>query len=78
MTGINAINLYGATQNERIESNRRAADTRRKLLSGAATADSLTDDESFLVGRWLGANSQDSLPGDDYRGSSESPKNNLD
>lgn len=73
MTGINAANFNGAAHNERADASRRAADTRRKLAMGASSsADSLSDDETFLVVRWLGADPNDPLPGDEYRGSSES------
>jgi hypothetical protein len=80
MTPVNAANFHGAAQNERAEANRRAAETRRKLALNASrnpSADSLSDDETFLVGRWLGTRAHDSLAGDEYRGSSESREDDL-
>jgi hypothetical protein len=80
MSPVNAANFYGAAQNERTEANRRASELRKKLAqcaSRTASADSLSDDETFLVGRWLDAHPRDSLPGDEYRGSSESSEDGL-
>jgi hypothetical protein len=71
MNPLNAANLNGAAQNERTESNRRAAETRRKLAQGAAS-NSITDEETFMVGHWLGASPHDGLPGDEYRGGHDS------
>ena len=82
---VNAANFYGAAQNERAEANRRAAEVRRKLAHGASrtasadffSPDSVTDDETFLVGRWLDARPHDPLPGDEYRDNSESREQDL-
>ena len=71
---LNAANFNGAAQNERTESNRRAAETRRKL---AQSASSMSDDESVMVGHWLGASPHDALPGDEYRGSHESTDEDI-
>jgi hypothetical protein len=71
MNPMNAANFNGAAQNERTESNRRAAETRRKLAQGAASA-STGDDEAFMVGHWLGASPQDALPDDEYRSGHDS------
>ena len=76
MNPVNAANFNGAAHNERAESNRRAADTRRKLAQNASSA-SLSDDETFLVGHWLAPSPQDSLPGDEYRGSHGSSDEDL-
>jgi hypothetical protein len=76
MNPVNAANLNGAAQNERAESNRRAAETRRKLAQSAASA-SAGDDEAFMVGHWLGASPHDALPGDEYRGSHESSDKDI-
>ena len=80
MNPVNAANFYGAAQNERAEANRRAADVRRKLAQSAfrtASSDSLSDDETFLVSRWLDSGPRDPLPGDEYRTSSESRDQDL-
>jgi hypothetical protein len=84
MNPVNAANFYGAAQNERAEANRQAAETRRKLALNASRTtssdspnDSLTDDETFLVGHWLGTHPHDSLAGDEYRGSSQSREDDL-
>jgi len=71
MNPLNAANFHGAAQNERAESNRRAAETRRKLAQSAASA-SAGDDEAFMVGHWLGASPHDALPGDEYHSGHES------
>jgi hypothetical protein len=80
MTPVNAANFAGAAPNERAEANRRASETRRKLAFSApqnASADSLSDDETFLVGHWLGTQSHDSLPGDEYHSSKNSLEDDL-
>jgi hypothetical protein len=77
MSPVNAANVYGAAQNERAEANRRAAETRRKLSASRTASESLTDDETFLVGRWLDARPHDPLPGDEYHGSSDSREEDL-
>jgi hypothetical protein len=74
LSGINAANFSGAAANGRAEANRRAADTRRKL---AVSADTLSDDETFLVGHWLDSRAQDSPPGGEYGGSSDSGRKDL-
>lgn len=77
---VNAANFYGSAHNERAEANRRAAETRRKLAISAsrtASSDSLSDDETFLVGRWLDARPRDPLPGDEYRSSHDSRDEDL-
>jgi hypothetical protein len=38
----------------------------------------MDDDETFLVGRWLAHDPQDSFPGDEYRRGPESPGKDLD
>jgi len=76
MNPLNAANFHGAAQNERAESNRRAAETRRKLAQSAASA-SMSEDETFLVGHWLGASPHDALPGDEYRSSHESSDKDI-
>ena len=80
MSPVNAANFYGAAQNERAEANRRGAEVRKKLAQSAsrtASADSLSDDETFLVGRWLADRPRDPLPGDEYRSSSESREEDV-
>jgi hypothetical protein len=81
MNPLNAASFNGVAQNERTESNRRAAETRRKLAqsaaSGSLSADSPGDDENVMVGHWLGAGPQDALPGDEYRGSHRSHEDDL-
>jgi hypothetical protein len=81
MNPLNAANFNGAAQNERTESNRRAAETRRKLAQGAASGspsgDPLADDETIMVGHWLGTSPHDALPGDEYRSSHESTDEDI-
>ena len=80
MNPVNAASFHGAAQNERAEANRRAAEARRKLALNASrttSADSLSDDETFLVGHWPGTRPHDSLAGDEYRNDSESREDDL-
>ena len=80
MSPVNAANFYGAAQNERAEANRRAAEVRRKLALSASrspSAESLTDDETFLGGRWLDTSPHDPLPSDEYRSRPESSDEDL-
>jgi hypothetical protein len=76
MNPLNAANFNGAAQNERAESNRRAAETRRKLTQGTASG-SASDDETIMVGHWLGTSPHDALPGDEYRGSQKSSDEDI-
>jgi hypothetical protein len=80
MNPVDAANFYGAAANSRADASRRAAETRRKLTSSAfrigsgesLNCDSLSDDETFLVGHWLFHSPEDPLPGDEYRTGPES------
>jgi hypothetical protein len=76
LNAVDAANFNGAAHNECAESNRRSAEIRRKLNQAALSA-SLDDDETLLVGHWLAPNPQDSLPGDEYRGSQDSHDKDL-
>ena len=80
MNPVIAANFNGSALSELAEANRRAADTRRKLALGASqnnAADSLNDDETFMVGRWLADRPHDSLPGDEYQPGSDSRGKDL-
>jgi hypothetical protein len=80
MSPVNAANFYGAVQNERAEANRRAAEVRKKLAQSASRttpSDPLSDDETFLVGRWLDAHPHGPLKGDEYLDSHESRDEDL-
>jgi hypothetical protein len=51
---INAANFYTASQNEKADAARRAADVRRKLLKGAAQIEgSATPEETLLISQWI-------------------------
>jgi hypothetical protein len=50
---IDAANFYAASQNEKAEAARRAADVRRKLLKGAAQIEcSASPEETLLISQW--------------------------
>jgi hypothetical protein len=51
---INAANFYAASQNEKAEAARRAADVRKKLLKGAAQIEgSAGPEETLLISQWI-------------------------
>lgn len=52
---VNQADFYAAAQNGKAAAAQRAAETRKKLLKGAAEIEgSATPDESLLIGHWMG------------------------
>ena len=58
---VNSASLYSAAGAEKAAEAQRAADVRRKLLKGASEVGEVPgDEESLMIGRWMGGAAQGS------------------
>lgn len=65
---MNAASLYSAAGAEKAAEAKRAADVRKKLLSGAEGIDGeSTPEESMMISRWLNGGSSQSQRESEYR-----------
>jgi hypothetical protein len=69
---INAASFYGAAQNEKAASARRAADVRKKLLRGASEIEgAATPEETLLIGQWMDSRHSQVQSQDEYHTAAE-------